>query len=398
MIAGLMAAMTAVGAESEERPVDVLMIGMYSCRPGDRATPRFQAYCAEQGVRVSIGALQGLDYNGYTSDFLRKFQVVIFNDMPSENGCNPTGATPEEVAAFRDRLDGYYKAGGGIIWSPVSIGHHGTYWNDVVGKRYDVQSLEEALSDPGKELSVSTIDRGMAKTTGYIWTTNVTTHPVSTGVRGLFLPLTGDWSWPGTVPMKFGTSWTTLVRGMDSTFTYGNAAKLGSGHAEFKPEVKGSYSGAPEIVGVRDSVNGSGRMMMFPFFPAHTWMNQGNFILKDAMMLNGFDGHPSDGMKLFINGCRWLAEPARKAGMGGYMPPPEPKPSTGVGSTDWSKAKFRDHTWGGGTATWRKGLIGVRTELSDGTGTVASPPGSVGTVDIILGRSEEAGDIVCHFS
>ena len=362
----------AVAADARVAPIDVLMLGMYSCRPNDSSTPRFEAACAEQGIRLSIGSGHGIDYNRYTSEFLRQFQVVIFDDLPSEKAWNPMRATPEEIAAFRDRLDAYYQAGGGVIWSPMSIGHHGTYWNDVVGKRYDAQSLEEAIQDPGKELSVNSLDRGRNRLSAYIWTTNVTAHPVSEGVRGLFLPITGEWSWPGTVPMKFGKSWTTLVRGMDSTYTIGNAAALGSGHAEFKPEVKGTYAAAPEIVGVRDSVNGSGRMMVFPFFPAHTWLNQGNFILKDALMLNGFDGHASDGMKLFVNACKWLAVPAQKAGLGGYTPPPAPlkRPYWPYGPRDWSKVKVPDKSWVGGTATWRKGIIGVRTSLSDGNGTV----------------------------
>ncbi len=366
----MIAAPAAAAAEGGDAPVDVLMIGQYSGRQGDIATPRFQAACAAQGIRFSLGPGSALDYNQYTSEFLKKFQVVIFNDLPSEKAYNPRHATPEQIAAFRERLDAFYHSGGGIIWSPVSIGHHGTYWNEVVGTRYDAQSLEEAIQDPDKKLSVNSMSGGFKAITGYIWTTNITPHPVSDGVRGLFLPLTGDHSWPGTVPMKFGKSWTTLIRGMDSTSTMGNAAALGSGHGEFKPEVKGSYAAAPEIVGVRESVNGSGRMMVFPFFPAHTWLNQGNSVMQDAMMVNGCDGHPSDGMKLFVNACKWLGAPAQKAGMGGYVPPPERKPTTGFGPMDWTKMKFPDHSWGSGTATWRKGIIGARTALSDGQGTV----------------------------
>ncbi|MFA6294195.1 MAG: hypothetical protein WC637_20560, partial [Victivallales bacterium] len=158
---------------------------------------------------------------------------------------------------------------------------------------------------------------------------------------------------------------------------------------DFKPEVKGSYSGAPEIVGVRDAVGSSGRMMVLPFHPTHTWRNFNHFAFNDAMMIKGDGAHPSDGLRLFINGCKWLAEPSAKAGFGGYkqakgneVPPTAP--------VDWSTAAFPGTSWSGMGSWWDdikqkdvsmnlavpeakdfKGLVGARTAASDGQGSVA---------------------------
>jgi len=371
------------------KPVDVLMIGFYTCNVREAGWPKLQAACAAQGVRLSIlgeGVAEPLDFPRFTPAFLKQFQVVIFIGLPEVD--HPENPANEEVAkTLRYNLDTYYKAGGSIIWSPLGIGHGGVYWTNLVGKRYDAQGFDEALYDPGKEVFANPLFKTR---TSYIWTSDVTPHPVTDGVKGLLLPEEGDWSWPGTVPMKFGQSWTTLIQGMDTTRTIWNAQPFGSGQHDFKPELQGTYSGSPEIVGVRDSINGSGRMMVFPFFPAHTWKNYGNWAMGDAMMLNGAGGHPSDGMKLFINACKWLAEPAQKAGMGGYVAP-KGKGSTVMPPLDWAEAGFAGNSWSGAGTWWNartqedvamkdldipdakqfKGVIGVRTSASDGEGTVA---------------------------
>ncbi len=384
--------LAARAADSEAppaKPVDVLMIGSYTCNVRQVGWPKLQAACAAQGVRLSIlgeGIAEPLDFARFTPEFLKQFQVIIFIDLPDlHDPGNPAKA--QISTTFRNNLDAYYKAGGSIIWSPLAMGNGGAYWNDLVGKRYDVQSFDEALYDPGKVVSANPMFK---LRTGYIWTTDVTPHPVTDGVRGLLLPLEGDWAWPGTVPMKYGKTWTTLIRAMDSTCTIQNAQPLSSGHHDFKPELKGTYASSPEIVGVRDSVDGSGRMMVLPFYTAHTWLNFGNEAMGDAMMLNGAGGYPSDGMKLFINGCKWLAVPAQKAGLGGYVPPRE-KAVTVVPALDWSKAGFSGKSWSGAGTWWNartqedavmkdlempnatqfKGVIGVRTSASDGEGTVA---------------------------
>ena len=376
-------------ASAAEKPVDVLIIGHFTPHLNDPGWPKLQAACAAQGVRLSIlgEGGQSCDYANYTDDVLRKFHIVICCGVPSEKYHNPTAASAAEIAAFRDRLDAFYRAGGGVIWVPFSMGNGGTNWNDVVGKRYDVQSLEEAVYDPGKQVNVNPMFGGNHYQ--YVWTTKIAPHPLTTGVQGLLIPLDGDWSWPGTVPMKYGASWTPLVRGMESTVTIGNAKPLGDAGCAFTKEVKGSYSGAPELVGVREASGASGRMMVFPFFSAHTFNNFNSWFFDDAMMVKGFGGYRSDGLKLLVNGCKWLAEPAQNAGFGGYAPPP--KPPTVVTPIAWSAVDYPADSWSGAGSWWNartqkdvamqdlvtpgardfKGIIGARTAYGDGYGTVA---------------------------
>ncbi|HEY3396095.1 MAG TPA: hypothetical protein VGM19_00400 [Armatimonadota bacterium] len=388
VLALLTGIVTAAGAAGEP-PVNVLFVGHYISRDFEPWWPKFQAAGAREGVRMYILAddpQRGLGYSLYTAELLRKFQVVVYSGLP-DVAATASQAEKAEVAAFRERLDAYHRAGGGVLWVPMSFQHWGTLWSQVVGERYDVQSLEEALYDPPKQVDVNpALNNPVYR---YIWTTNVAPHPVTEGVRGLLLPLTGEWSWPGTVPMVFGKSWTVLVRGMDSTVTMGNRQPTGSGKQEFSPEVKGRYAGAPELVGVRDSRDGAGRMMVFPFHSTHTWRNFNHFAFHDAMMLKGDGVHPSDGLRLLLNGCKWLAAPATKAGLGGYAPPAQSSRAS-LAPLDWTQATWEASSWSGRGGWWDdvkqrdmpmsletpgardwKGLIGARTAASDGEGTVA---------------------------
>ncbi len=386
-----------------DQTVDVLIIGSFSPDVRDPWWPQLQQAAAKRGVRLNIlgEGTRGESnaFERFTVDFLKQFHVVIFNGEPSADLLAGDAPDREKVAAaFRDNMDAYYKAGGAIIWCPAGVHDGAYYWAELVGKRYDVQSFNESIHDPSKTVIANSMFADKLNQY-YIWTSAITDHTLTKGVRELILPLRGEYNWPGTVPMKYGSSWTVLVRGMESTRTYGTKKPIGAGGThgfritpkDFEPEVKGAYDGSPEIVGVRDSIKGSGRMMVFPFHTAYTWLNYGNWVTGDAFMLKGAGGHPSDGFELFINSCKWLAQPAIAAGMGGYKAPPVRQGPAVVPPIDWSKAAFPENSWSGMGTWWNarmqkdavmsemetpnardfKGVIGARTALSNGKGTVA---------------------------
>ena len=340
--------------------VDVLFVGY-----GRAIMPKYVEACAAENVHlywVDADRNAG-DLAYYPPEFLKKFQVVVVLGT-LEQALNSTIVGQIKPGILK-ALDEYYQAGGSILWVPFGESRGGRTWAEKVGGKYDVQSFEETVVDPSKEVHVAQSSANLKLGT-YYWTTAVTPHPVTQGVRGLFLPEWGEWSWPGTVPMKFGKSWTVLVRGMDSTRTVPNVNGPTSGKEEFTPsDQTGTYAASPEVVGVRESVGASGRMMVFPLYIAWTWGNFGNPGLKDALMLNGDGVHPSDGFKLLINAYRWLAEPATKAGLGGFQPPPAHSNRPDLTPMDWS------HTSVGGPEQEWKGIIGPRTATGGGSGTVA---------------------------
>jgi hypothetical protein len=377
---------TETALRADSKPIHVLLMGHELSGDHDPGWPKLQAACAREGVDIEMVAV-GIDYPKYTSDVLKQFDVVIFSGLPDLT--SDTAVDAGEVAAFRDRLDAYYRAGGGVMWMPLCFEEWGPRWTKAVGERYDVKALEEALNDPPKTVDINPAYHNPLY--HFIWTTNVARHPVTDGVRGLVMPVTGEWSWPGTDPMQFGPSWTMLVSGMDSTSTMGNGATPGSGRPEYKPEIKGTYTTAPPIVGVREGNGSEGRMMVFPFHTAYTVLNFHHIAFNDAFMLNGDGTHPSDGLRLFLNGCKWLAQPAAKAGLGGYQKPPSEAEHLPLPPIDWAKASFDGSSWSGLGSWWDgtkqknmamtdmddpgardfKGIVGVHTEASDGQGSVA---------------------------
>ncbi len=347
-------------AASAAEPVDVLFLGY-----GRVIQQKYVDDCAAENVHlywVDADRSAG-DPQYYPLDFLKQFHVVVV--MGTVEQALPSTIVGQLKPGILPLLDEYYQAGGSVLWVPFGEGRGGRTWAAKIGSKYDAQSLEEAVVDPSKQVSVSVSAANQPLCT-YCWTTNLTPHPVTEGVRGLFLPKWGEWSWPGTVPMKYGKSWQVLVRGMDSTRTVPNLNGPDSGKEEFAfSDQTGTYASAPEIVGVRESQGASGRMMVLPLYITWTWGNYGHPGLRDALMLNGDGTHPSDGADLLLNAYRWLAEPARRAGLGGHQPPPARSNRPDLTPIDWSKMGF-----GQPGPEW-KGLIGARTAAGGGSGSVA---------------------------
>jgi len=376
-----------------EKPIDVLLISANESGGqtglaglGQSGWLPFKAACAAQGVNVHILGEGNSEYSELTPELFKKFQVIALGGSP--HTYNVDQSKIDEGNAFLRRIDDYHKAGGGLIFVPFGHDADPVFWTESFGKMYDAQALREKLYDPRHVIGVNPLYR--SERCDYFWTNNITAHPVTSGVRGLLLPRHGDYDASGTVPMVFGKEWLTLIRGANTTRTIGYSPLGTPPEGDYRIDIKGTYSEAPEVVGVRDGSEGEGRMMVFPFHPAHTWANFNSWVLNDAMMLNGYDQSPSDGMKLFINACRWLAEPANKAGLGGYVPPPA-KTHAEVTALDWSKAAYQPNSWSG-MGLWFncrteedvqmtdlvtpnardfKGILGARTSYGDGNGTVA---------------------------
>lgn len=348
--------------------IDVLITGQ-NIRSTSPYLDTYRDACAKEGLNVNF-ILQppAVDYTAFPLELMKKFHVIVFHGEP---GVMPScKGTPEQAAAFRDRLEAFRRLGGGILWMPTAQMSFPREWNETIGARYGARVLPEDLYDPGKVVDVNP---GMHKPIyRYIWTTDITPHPVTDGVKGLFLPAVGEWSWPGTVPVEFGPDWKVLVRAMDTTRTIGNAAA--ETVSQFKPDIKGSIASAPAIVGVREDKTGGGRMMVFPLYSAHTYQNFGHFVFNEALMKNGADGHPSDGHRLLLNAYRWLAAPAQAAGLGGYRAEKREVPLANLSRLDWSTVKkFQAASLTGSSDETKqfRGLIGVKSGYGGGMGSVS---------------------------
>jgi hypothetical protein len=361
-------------AEQQERPaaakpdIDVLLLGYYIW-----AQPSYIELCKKEGINIYTALPNdptGADPADYPVEYLKRFHVIIVSG-PLERPWDPcviqTAIKPGIVANLLD----YNRQGGGLVWTPLGAGYGANSWTDSIGKRIDAVALDEALDDSSKDVSVSLMS-SFRNSLRYFWTTDISPHPATEGVRGLFFGRDGEWGWPGTIPMKFGKSWNVLVRGMDSTRTTLNGTPAGTGKRQFTFLRKaGTYASSPPLIAVRNAVDdGKGRMMLQPIYTTWTWGNYRHPAMKEAFLLNGDGIHPSDGQRFLLNAWRWLAEPALAAGhFGGYQPPEKREEDKPV---DLSPVVWQDADWSSiRSEPTIRGIFGAQSKWGGGSGTVA---------------------------
>ena len=190
--------------------------------------------------------------------------------------------------------------------------------------------------------------------------------PVNDGVDGVLTLL-----WSGTsgceppMPFDLTADWTAVVRGAPSM-----ASRRSKRHDEYlqpwKP--KDVVAGSPALMALRQT--GKGRMAVVAIRSYWLFTPPGNCPTAEAMLTTGAGGKPSHWLRVFANAFRWLAEPSLKAGLGGAVTPetllhPPVKVWQPAPPKDWAKlGPMQDQPQ-------VAGLVGARTALSSGTGTVA---------------------------
>ncbi|OPZ87498.1 MAG: hypothetical protein BWY76_00430 [bacterium ADurb.Bin429] len=200
------------------------------------------------------------------------------------------------------------------------------------------------------------------------WSANVMA-PVNDGVRGV---LTLTWQSTGGIepPMSFDLSpeWTTVVRGAETH----RGVKETRHDVILAPWVpKELAAPAPPLLAIRP-VN-AGRLAVLGIRKHWIFTPPPNCPTSEAMLTAGAAGKPSDWLRVFANTFRWLAEPSLKAGLGGATTPdavlnPPPYIWEKVGRIDWSKTPAVTNI---PDQPQYRGLVGARTALSSGKGTVA---------------------------
>ena len=193
--------------------------------------------------------------------------------------------------------------------------------------------------------------------------------PVNEGVRGVVTLL-----WAGTggceppMPFELKPEWKAVVRGAASM-----NARPDTRHDDFlqpwMPKEPGPSS--PPLMAIREAGKGRVAVMAIRYYwiftpPSHC-------PTAEAMLTAGAGSKPSDWLRVFANAFRWLAEPSMKEGRGGATTPDSLlSPPVQVWPTlpplDWSKQASVEKM---GDQLQTAGLIGARTALSSGTGSVA---------------------------
>lgn len=267
--------------------------------------------------------------------------------------------------AGRSALDAFLAKGGGVLMTNPEGSYHRDDWtgtNEWLTKLGARPRWELLQDDDKANVVVDVMTCRLSRSTSIA-------APFNDGVRQV-LTLT----WGSTTgiepPMSFAFSpeWTIVVRGAPSH----------KGVAEVRHDVvlqpwlaQTLTAPAPPLLGVR--AVGAGRLAALGI--RHHWFftSPPNCPTVEAMLTAGAAGQPSDWLKVTANTLRWLAEPSLKAGLGGattpetVLNPPgdiwQPHPLS-----DWSTATPVSALPDQAQVT---GLIGARTALSSGKGTVA---------------------------
>ncbi|MBM4031551.1 MAG: hypothetical protein FJ291_07155 [Planctomycetes bacterium] len=197
------------------------------------------------------------------------------------------------------------------------------------------------------------------------WTSDVAA-PFNDGVKGV-LTLTAGSTTGWEPPMSFDLSpdWKVVVRGAAST-----KSVPAERHDDYlRPWIpKTGITSAPPLMAVREV--GKGRLAVMAIRYYWLFTPPPNCPTAEAMLTAGAGGKPSDWLRVFANAFSWLAEPSLKAGLGGAT---TPEAVLNPPVTPWEIPKEIDWTKHGPLTDQPQyaGLIGARTALSSGTGTVA---------------------------
>ncbi len=202
------------------------------------------------------------------------------------------------------------------------------------------------------------------------WSTDVA-DPFADGVRGVWTHVHFNGTGPEQ-PMSFTLTddWEVVVRGAKTMYTQPDTRK----DPHIAPWLtEQGIDSAPPLLAARKV--GKGRLAVvgirykWIFAPPH------HCPPAEAMLTLGVDGRPSDWLQVFANVFRWLAEPSIEAGMGGYLTSddllnPKPKLVPVPAVKDWA-AWSESNPLSEAAMPQTAGLIGAKTALSGGKGSVA---------------------------
>ena len=190
--------------------------------------------------------------------------------------------------------------------------------------------------------------------------------PVKRGVRGLLTVTAGSTTgWEPPMSLDFSPAWTVVARG---AATHKGLREVRNDEQAPGVDSQAALAGSPALMGLRSV--GPGRLAVVGIRSHWLFTPPYNCPTAEAMLTAGAGGKPSDWLRLFANTIGWLAEPSLAAGMGGMH---TPKAVLDPPVTPWEIPPVVQWAKPGAMHDMPQvqGMIGARTGLSSGAGTVA---------------------------
>ena len=302
--------------------------------------------------------------------------VLVFDSQASMTSPPPT------ASAWPSMLGDYVAAGGGLFMYPSETNWQRQELSDVAevfGLRMPIELLNE--TDTSNTGSMERFSAALA------YSDNVmSNHPVTKGVHGIWYPTDRHYNGGETAPLcltaagpdcEQHSNWTALLRASPTTMT----VPMDLHHSTFEPLPPGAFqrkqpvASAP-LLAVRQY--GKGRVGAMAQWRQYTIGSGDKWLFANQVLSSGANGKSSDMGMLLSNLATWLSEPVA-GGPGGYTAKPLQYPNDEPAlRAEFNPPDFRynasalpeDPFPALGLKT-TKGLIGLRTAYSTGSGTVA---------------------------
>jgi len=330
-------------------------------------TPKAREVYGKRSLKAPARVAQELKDRGFerawhvgwddlTREQLRKFNAIIFYDMPSSPPRGPSPKIAERLELFRD----YVRDGGSVFVATYPYTGPKIVTANAFLKPLGARILWELVRD---ERTLYTLNPP-CPALKFSWTDAFAPGPLTKGLRGLYYGV-GFWEpgSPTTCPVVAEAPWQMLVRALES------GASLKVNPSASDTTGPGTIGSAPGLVAVRKY--GKGRVVVWSSSLVYTLMDGYNWMLEDGIVMHGdAAGRRSDGAELIYRLLAWLAEPSLEAGtMGGYVhrlpASPRREDEPGFRPFDWTRKTPIKPMY----ARAFKGLIGAQTALSCGRGT-----------------------------
>jgi hypothetical protein len=389
-------------ARAASAPLSVLFLD--DAPPGSEkiVDPRYAERLAAAGIQYAQA-----DYaTPLQAEFIRRFNVFVFSRLPMDNAENDVFGW--RMIPFRSNLErilGAVKQGAGLlIYADINDGGglRTAGWNNLM--RPLGATIAQACMLSTNYAAYRWKGNGDA---WYAWTENLARHPAAEGVSRVYYP-TACLRWDDgytAPPLELDSAWTAIVRAMPG-------ARIGRMEDQ-EWMCDAAPAEPPAWAAVRNLGQGRLAVVAMPAFYSHRmgyttvtqangWYGESCVGPIDGIVLEKGDGRvPSGTGRLLLNLYRWLAGESAKAGLGGYRTGEALATEAGPFDAfladppvriDWDRREPL-RSWGHVTVPFAyegkpfgmeasdprvtdemhyyRALIGARTSLSDGHGTVA---------------------------
>jgi hypothetical protein len=336
----------------EQRPIAVLFTGCPHAGCGYEMARKL----GDAGFAVNAA---GLEQRPLTWEQVKPHNVLVVAGLGKANAdFTLSEANRRNIEVLRRFL----AAGGGILFIPTWCQQNALIPTQeaFLAPLGLTPLFDEVIQD--NETAV----RATAWRIPFAHTENVAPSPVTAGVTSLWYPVdTRAGAQTHTTPLLADANWTVALRGARSSATRAQPIEGIYATATGKGRI------ARDVPILAHRQVGKGRIVCLGITPEYLYGRHAQTTLEGIVLDRGLRGKPSHGGRLFENALRWLAEPSLGAGV--------------LGGAEMNEALLADphRTRFGKAFDWARapgfhaalpacaGLVGARTALSAGSGTVA---------------------------